>query len=72
MISRPVKPRREYKDPNDSWITGDPVIDGDTVYISTSDSMKVYALNINEGTVVAEYPTYKNSFSKVIIDNGLL
>lgn len=62
----------EYKDPNDSWITGDPVIDGDTVYISTSDSMKVYALNFNDGTVVAEYPIYKNSFSKVIVDNGLL
>ncbi len=62
----------EYKDPKDSWITGDPVIDGDTVYISTSDSKKVYALNFNDGTVIAEYPLYMNSFSKVIIDNGLL
>ncbi|HKL79272.1 MAG TPA: PQQ-binding-like beta-propeller repeat protein [Mobilitalea sp.] len=62
----------DYKDPDDSWITGDPVIDGDIVYFSTSDSLKVYALNINDGTVAAEYPIYKNSFSKVIIDNGLL
>ncbi len=62
----------EYKDPSDSWITGDPVIDGDVVYFSTSDALKVYAMNINDGTVVAEYPIYKNSFSKVIIDNGLL
>ena len=62
----------EYKDPEDSWITGDPVIDGDTVYISTSDSKKVYALNFNDGTVVAEYPIYKNSFTKVIVDSGLL
>jgi outer membrane protein assembly factor BamB len=62
----------EYKDPSDSWITGDPVIDGDTVYISTSDSMKVYALNFYDGTVLAEYPLYKNSFTRVIVDNGLL
>lgn len=62
----------EYKDPDGSWITGDPVIDGDTVYFATSDALKVYAMNINDGTIVAEYPIYKNSFSKVIIDNGLL
>ncbi len=62
----------DYKDPDDSWITGDPVIDGDLVYFSTSDSLKVYAININDGTVEMEYPIYKNSFSKVIVDNGLL
>lgn len=66
------KAKWEYEDPTGSWITGDPVIDGDIVYFSTSDALKVYAMNIDDGTVVAEYPIYKNSFSKVIIDNGLL
>lgn len=61
-----------FKDPVASWITGDPVIDGDIVYFSTSDSKKVYAINIEDGTVVAEYPIYMNSFTKVIIDYGRL
>ena len=62
----------ELKDTYGSWITGDPVIDGDIVYFSTSDAKKVYALNVKDGSVAAEYPIYKNSFTKVIIENGLL
>ncbi|HKM35537.1 MAG TPA: PQQ-binding-like beta-propeller repeat protein [Lachnospiraceae bacterium] len=62
----------ELKDSFGSWITGDPVIDGDTVYFSTSDAKKVYAINVKDGSVAAEYPIYKNSFTKVIIDNGRL
>ncbi len=62
----------DYKDPDGSWITGDPIVDGDIVYFSTSDSEKVYAMSIEDGTVMREYPIYKNSFSKVLIDNGLL
>ncbi|HKL79800.1 MAG TPA: PQQ-binding-like beta-propeller repeat protein, partial [Mobilitalea sp.] len=48
------------------------VIDGDIVYFSTSDSKVVYAMNIKDGTIAAEYPIYMNSFTKVIIDNGRL
>lgn len=62
----------ETKDSAGSWITGDPVIHEDIVYFSTSDAKKVYALNMQDGTVAAEYPIYKNSFTKVIIENDLL
>lgn len=62
----------ELKDSFGSWITGDPVVYGDNVYFATSDAKKVYALNMKDGSVTAEYPIYKNSFTKVIIDNGLL
>lgn len=61
-----------YEEPVGSWFTGDPVIDGDILYFPTSDAGKVYAMNVNDGTVALEYPTYKNSFSKGIIDKGLL
>ena len=66
------KSKWSFKDPVASWITGDPVIDGDIVYFSTSDSKVVYAMNIKDGTIAAEYPIYMNSFTKVIIDNGRL
>lgn len=61
-----------FKDPNGSWITGDPVIVEDIVYIPTSDAKKVYALSITDGTLISSYPIYMNSFTKAIIDNGLL
>ena len=61
-----------YRDPNGSWITGDPVIVGDIVYFPTSDAKKVYAMNIYDGTIISTYPVYKNSFSRAMIDNGLL
>lgn len=61
-----------YRDPDGSWITGDPVIYGDIVYFPTSDAKKVYAINIYDGTIVSTYPVYKNSFSRAVIDKGLL
>lgn len=62
----------EYKDPNGSWITGDPTIDGDIVYIPTSDAQLVYAINLYDGTIIRTYPSYKNSFTKALIADGLL
>ncbi len=61
-----------YKDPSGSWITGDPVIVEDTVYFPTSDAKKVYAMKVNDGTIIATYPIYKNSFTRPIIENGYL
>ena len=61
-----------YRDTQGSWITGDPVIVDKTLYISTSDSKKVYAMNTEDGSIISEYPIYRNSFTKVLIDNGLL
>ncbi len=61
-----------YTEPNRSWITGDPLIDGDIVYFPTSDAKTVYAMRINDGSIVAKYPIYKNAFSKAIIDKEKL
>lgn len=62
----------EYKDPNGSWITGDPTIYEDIVYVPTSDARLVYALNIYDGTIVSTYSIYKNSFTKALIVDDLL
>lgn len=62
----------EYKDPDGSWITGDPTIVNDIVYIPTSDAKKVYAMNINDGSIVSIYKNYNNAFTKALIDNDLL
>ena len=36
-----------FNEPEESWITGDPLIDGDIVYFLTSDAKKVYAVKFD-------------------------
>lgn len=61
-----------YKEPEGSWITGDPIIQDGIVYFPTSDEKKVYAMSISTGKIEGVYNIYKNSFSKPLIYNNVL
>ncbi|MCP4181488.1 MAG: PQQ-binding-like beta-propeller repeat protein [bacterium] len=56
-----------YTDKNGGWISGDPLIVNDTVYVTGSDNHKIIAFNLSTGKIYWEYEFLFNSFSKPIL-----
>jgi len=52
---------------NGGWISGDPLISGDTLFIGGSDCHKLFAFNVRTGELYWTYEFYLNNFSRPII-----
>lgn len=60
-----------FEDPVDnSWVSGTPAIIDDVIYIGSSDSYSLYALNKTNGMLLSQNPTSYNVFSRPIEYNG--
>jgi outer membrane protein assembly factor BamB len=53
---------------NGGWISGDPLVAGDTLYIGGSDCHKLFAFHIATGELFWTYEFLLNSFSSPIIE----
>lgn len=62
----------KYTDADGSWITSNIIIDNDILYVGGSDNHKVLSFNYQDGTLVDEFKSNVNIFSKPTIDNGTL
>lgn len=66
------KEKWTYRDPEQSWFTGDIFVERDILYVGGSDNHQVLALDANNGNVIRKYYTSKNVFSKPAIDGHIL
>lgn len=62
----------KYQDPMMSWITGNPVVYENALYVPTSDAKHVITLDIETGKRINVYETDHNMFGTPIIDKGIL
>lgn len=60
-----------YQVSDGGWISGDPTIKNDTLYIGSSDSHKLFALDVHTGDLFWDYSFLYNNFSqpKICGDN---
>jgi outer membrane protein assembly factor BamB len=56
-----------YADSTGGWIIGDPVIDGETLYIGGSDNLKMFAFNQKDGTLKWAFNSKLNVYTKPIV-----
>ena len=61
------EPVWSYTVPGGGWISGDPLIAGDTLYIGGSDCHKLFAFDLYTGELFWQYQFLKNNFSQPII-----
>jgi outer membrane protein assembly factor BamB len=62
-----------YTEQNGGWISGDPLISGDTLFIGGSDCHKLFAFNVRTGELYWTYELNLNNFSRpIIIGNQIL
>ena len=59
----------EYTVPGGGWISGDPLVHNDTLYIGGSDCNKFFAFDVNTGELYWTYTFLFNNFSKPMIVN---
>ncbi|MFC2101482.1 PQQ-binding-like beta-propeller repeat protein [Bacteroidota bacterium] len=57
----------DYTVPGGGWISGDPLVSGDTLYIGGSDCHKLFAFNVNTGELFWDYSFLQNNFSRPLI-----
>ena len=62
----------KYKEEDGGWISGDPLISGDTVFIAGSDCHKLFAFNVHDGTLYWSHEFLYNNFSKPVIYKDVL
>lgn len=53
---------------NGGWISGDPLIAGDTLFIGGSDCHKLFAFNVSTGELFWTFEVLLNSFSSPVIE----
>jgi len=56
-----------YADSTGGWIVGDPVIEQNTLYIGGSDNHKMFAFDLESGTLKWSYDTGLNVYTKPLI-----
>jgi outer membrane protein assembly factor BamB len=56
-----------YIEQNGGWISGDPMISGDTLFIGGSDCHKLFAFNVRTGELYWSYEFNLNNFSRPMI-----
>jgi outer membrane protein assembly factor BamB len=56
-----------YEEKNGGWISGDPLLSGDTLYIGGSDCHRLYAFNVRTGELYWSRKVHFNNFSSPII-----
>lgn len=57
----------DYTVPGGGWISGDPVVYNDTLFIGGSDCHKMFAFNVYSGELYWTYTFLYNNFSKPVI-----
>ncbi len=61
------KPVWSYEEKNGGWISGDPLVSGDTLFIGGSDCHRFYAFNVRTGELYWSQKVHFNNFSSPII-----
>jgi len=56
-----------YTDLEGGWISGDPLVQDDTLFIGGSDNHKMFAFSTSNGRKIWEYEFLFNNFSKALI-----
>ncbi len=54
------------------WISGDPVVTGDTMYIGGSDNHRLIAFNVYSGEIYWDYDFLFNNFSSPVVNGNFI
>jgi len=66
------KKKWSYIEKDGGWISGDPIVNNDTLYIGGSDNHEMFAFNVFTGEVYWKYTFLNNNFSKPLLHKNYI
>ncbi len=72
LDKRTGEKRWSYVEKEGGWISGDPLVAGDTLYIGGSDNHEMFAFNVHTGNLYWTYKFLHNNFCRPLIYKDVL